>query len=265
MRYAICALMLFIFTAPVHAASITDGTITGNVGTILVNVFGPDASAFGQPDFGNFSAVPFLVRPGETVNVQMAIFTGAFATVDGIPGSQMAGFPDSSIQAFGHVSITIPGDANASYLSLPGPGTLTGSLNFRTTTFSQVIPFSLTGLGTVAFSGFGCPNGDPVCYQATSASLTARAVPEPSTWALVVTGLVALMMRRITRRASREQRLWLNPSHSRVGSHPDGNLLTPGAAPLASPQAPPCKRATVQTYLSPWLPEAKLRKDNMTR
>jgi hypothetical protein len=197
MQFFVFFLIIFYFSLESHAASITNGSISASNTGASVLLSGPNVSAPGIPDLGTFLASPLLAHPGDTVNVFIAFFTPTFAVVDGESSTTFFPFhPDSNIQAFANIAATIPNDATGLSLSISGPGSLNGTLSFNGPTLHEGIGFDLTGTGTVNLLGSICPSGVGICYQATSASLVGAAtptVPEPSSYLLLLSGLIGIL------------------------------------------------------------------------
>jgi len=190
------------------------GTTTVTAGTLIVN-----AIHTGGGDYAVAAAGIF----GGTGNISATAFT-AVAGSKLTPGDGGAGGLTLSLSGGMNISASSTGAGNYLFdLTAPGASDkitlLTGTLNYGTLNFSD---FTFTGgsvggtyvlfdaNSAISFAGMGVlagtvgGNAATLSYDAANFDIVLTVVPEPSTWAMLVLGSLAMLI--LTRRSRSSQR-----------------------------------------------------------
>jgi hypothetical protein len=149
------------------------------------------------------SASPLTIEnlhpvPGQLFDQSGQLFLDApMASVNGQPCCRMSGI--LNISAIPSVPIPGSGVSGPPTLDVTAPFTASGILTATHVFFDQQGPFGdylFQGSGTMT-SEFRNTCGTPACYFWNSSVLTfAPTVPEPSTWLLLASGLMAILLSR---------------------------------------------------------------------
>jgi hypothetical protein len=197
-----------------HASAITSGAITisglGPSGTFSLN--GPGFAASGQFGFGNWGPVScFPCSPGTVLSISGTQVGNDFSSGSASIGPTTFGVNWGDLNAAGASIFNIVGPA---VILDSGPGTYRGTFTFAGSlcgTQGGTLPhpcaanlLDLTGLGTVDINVAGFDGS----LRYTTATYI-FATPEPSSWMLVSSGIIAILS---LRRPTAAKTVWLHLS-----------------------------------------------------